>query len=229
MTTARTLIRKSLMDIGALVKNEQPDADEANDALEALNGLLGTWSNFSANIYYRARETFNLTSASSYLIGSGQTFNTTRPVFIAEAFVSSGDIDYPLVITTQETYDSESFKTATGIPQYLVYNNNYPYGTITLYPVPSGVQTITILSEKPLTEIATLDTSLSFPPGVERALQKNLALDLAPQYSQPITPELKEAAVTSLAAIRVAVIRNRPINAFPESRSIGNIYNGFVS
>ncbi len=218
-----------MMDIGALVKNEQPDSDEANDALTALNGILGTWSNFSANIYYRARETFNLTSAASYLIGSGQTFNTTRPVFIAEAFVSSGTIDYPLVIIPQETYDSESFKTATGIPQYLVYNNNYPYGTITLFPVPDGVQTITILSEKPLTEIATLDTSLSFPPGVERALQKNLAMELAPQYSQPITPDLDRAAKDSLGAIKLAVVRNRPINAFPQSRSIGNIYNGFVS
>lgn len=229
MSTARTIIRLALLEIGALTKTEQPAADEANDGLTALNAMLGTWSNFAANVFYRTRETFNLGSAASYSIGSGQTFDTVRPLQIVEAFTSSGSIDYPLIIINQEQYDAITFKTASGIPEYLTYNSNYPYGQITFYPVPSGVQSVTLLSEKPITQIASLDTDISFPDGWERAIIKNLAIDLAPQYAQEPSAATVKAAQESLGAIKVATVRSRPIPAFPQSRSIGNIYNGWSS
>lgn len=229
MTTARTIIKRAMQDNGVLTKGENPSADEANDALDALNALIDSWSNFSANIYSRALETFSLTSAASYLIGAGQTWNTTRPVQIVDAYTTIGTIDYPLSIINQEQYDSISFKANAGIPQYLVYNNAYPYGTVTLYPTPAGPTSITLLSEKPITTFATLDTSASLPQGWERALVKNLAMELTPQYGQRVTPELAQAAKESLGAIKLSVIRARPVNSSPSVRTTNNVYTGWYS
>lgn len=229
MTTARTIIKKAMQKVGVLTKGENPAADEANDALDALNSLIDSWSNYSANIYSRALETFSLTSAATYTIGAGQTFNTTRPIQIVDAYVTSGGIDYPLTIINQEQFDPVSMKTTQGIPQYLIYNNAYPYGTITLYYVPSGVSSITLLSEKPITTFATLDTSMSLPQGWERALVYNLALELAPEYQQQPNATVERIAKESIGAIKTAVIRSRPINSSPVVRTNNNIYTGFYS
>ncbi len=43
MTTARTLITRSLRTLGVLHSGETPSAEEANDALDALNEMLGAW------------------------------------------------------------------------------------------------------------------------------------------------------------------------------------------
>lgn len=228
MTTARTLIKKALLEIGALTKSEEPSDDEANDGLDTLNALLSSWSNFSANIYSRTQETFPLTSAASYLIGDGQVFNTTRPIQIIDAYVTLGTIDYPLELINQELYDDIAFKANQGIPQFLTYNNGYPYGKITLYPVPVSVTSVTILSEKAITNFPTLDTLMVLPEGWERAIIKNLAIELASQYSQPVTPVLEKAAQKSLGAIKLAVVRSRPVEVNPVIVR-GNVYNGWMS
>lgn len=227
MATARGIIKKAMQKIGAITKGENPSADEANDALDSLNALIASWSNFADNIYSRTLETFNLTSAATYSIGTGQTFNTTRPIQIVDAYVTSGDIDYPLTIINQEQFDPVAMKTTQGIPQYLIYNNAYPYGTITLYYVPSGVSSITLLSEKAITGFATLDTVMSLPEGWERALVYNLALELAPEYSQQPDPSVAAIAVQSLGAIKMAVVRSRPINSSPVVRTNSNVFTGF--
>lgn len=229
MSTARDIIKKSLQKIGTLTKGENPSSDEANDALDSLNALIASWSNFSENIYSRTLETFNLTSAATYSIGAGQTFNTTRPIQIVDAYVTSGGIDYPLTIINQEQFDPVAMKTTQGIPQYLIYNNAYPYGTITLYYVPSGVNSITLLSEKPITGFATLDTAMSLPDGWERALVYNLALELAPEYAQQPDASVAAIASQSLGAIKLAVIRSRPINSSPAVRTVNNVYTGWYA
>lgn len=228
MTTARDIIKRAMLEVGVLTKGESPSADEADDALATMNALLSSWSNYGDLIYSRTKETFSLSSSPSYTIGSGQTFNTARPIQIIDAYVTSGTVDYPLVIITEETYDHIPFKTAAiGLPEYLTYNNAYPYGTITLYPVPDGSYSITLLTEKALTSLSTLDTVISFPEGVERALVKNLAVELAPQYGQQVSAELAQSARESLGSVKLAVVRSRPINAFPQARATGNIYSGY--
>ena len=227
MPSARTIIRKAMLEIGALTKTEQPAADEANDALDTLNSLIASWSNFSDNIYSRTQETFPLTSAATYTIGAGQTFNTARPIQIIEAYTTSGNIDYPIIIINQEQYNNITFKSANGYPEYLAYNNGYPYGVISLYPAPSGVTSITLLTEKAITQFATLDTVMSLPDGWERALIKNLAMDLAPAYGQEPSGSLVNAAAKSVGAIKLSVVKSRPVPAFPQSGRIQNIYTGY--
>lgn len=227
MTTARTLIKKAMQKVGILVKSEVPDDDEANDALDSLNALIASWSNYSYNITTRVRETFSLPTTTNITIGTGQTFNTTRPIQIVDAYCSQGTIDYPMEIVNAEQYDSISFKSIQGRPQYLSYDNGYPTGNINVYPVSSGGYTLTILSEKAITGFATLDTELNLPEGWERALVYNLALELAPEYGQQPDGSVVKIAADSLGAIRLAVVRSRPVNSDLNLRVSGNVFDGW--
>lgn len=227
-TTARTIVKKALQKIGALVKSEEPSADEANDGLDALNALIDSWSNDSLNIYARTWESLNLVGGTaSYTIGSGGVLNTTRPTNIVAAYIRSGGIDYNLTIADDEAYNSISFKTAQSIPSFLNYDGGYPLGTIRLYPVPSAAYSLFLLTEKPLTSFTTLDTALSMPGGTERALIYNLGIDLAPEYNQQINPAHAKTAGEALGLIRTKVAQVRGMDAYPQNMTLRNIYSGF--
>jgi hypothetical protein len=228
-TSARDIIKKSLQKIGALVKNEDPSADEANDALDALNGLIDSWSNDSSTIPSRAWETFTLQGGvTTYTMAPGLTFNTTRPTNIIGGYIRIGTIDYPLTVVTDEAYNSITFKSLTGIPEFINYDNAYPTDNVRLYPAPSAAYSIFLLSEKPLASFATLDTVVSLPAGWVRTLVYNLAIELAPEYSQPPDQSIFKIANDSLAMVRLSAIRSRPMDAYPQKMSVRNIYSGWA-
>lgn len=228
MTTARTIVRKAMQKIGALVKGEQPSADEANDGFDALNAMIDSWGNDSLNVYARAWETFPLTSAASYTIGAGGDFNTTRPTNIVASYLRSGTIDYPVEVIDDEAYSTIAFKSLQGISYFLNYDNAYPLGNIRLYPVPSASYSIFLLTEKALTRFTDLDTQLSMPPGTERALIYNLSIELAPEYNQQISAELAKTAAESLGLIRTKAAQVRGMDAYPKNMTVRNIFSGWA-
>jgi len=227
MTTARDIITRSLQKIGAIVKNEVPAADEANDGLNSLNALISSWSNDSLNIYARTWETFSLTGASSYTIGTGGNFNTARPTNIVAAYLRSGTIDYPIDIIDDAAYVSISYKNLQGIPEFLNYDNGYPLGRIRLYPLDNAGYSLFLLTEKAVSQFATLDTDMSLPDGWERALIYNLALELAPEYSQKPDAYIVKIANDSLGAIRQKVAQVRTMDAYPSNLAVRNIFSGW--
>lgn len=227
MTTPRTIIKRALQKIGAIVKNEEPSADEANDALDSLNMLISSWNNDSLNTYARTLESFPLTSAASFTIGSGGDFNTTRPLDIDTAYVRLGSIDYQLAIIDDETFNSITYKNLTGIPQFINYTNSYPLGVLKIYPLGSSAYTLYLSSEKPVTGTLTLDTTLSLPGGWERALVYNLALELAPEYNQKPDAYIVKIAGDSLGAIKTKVAQVRGMDAFPQGLAVRNIFSGW--
>lgn len=230
MATARDIITRSLQKIGALTKNQSPSADEADDGLVALNGMIGMWSNDSLMTIARTLENFPLVSnTSTYSIGPGQTFNTVRPIQIIDMYVRSGTIDYPMSPISDDMYANIQFKPALGIPEFYNYSNGYPSASIKLYPVPSSNYQLYILSEKELTSFASLDTVVSLPPGWEMALVYNLAILLAPEYGQPVSQDTASIAASSLRAIQKAVNKNRSFDAQPaRGPGVYNFYAGFV-
>ena len=133
-------------------------------------------------VYAETFETFNLTAGDgTYTIGVGGDFNTIAPKRIVSAYVTNGSIDYPLYIIDSKQYSEIPFKADDGIPECLYYNNNYPLGTIKLYPLPIG-DTLTINSEKAITSFTNLDTEFSMPAEYQMAIVYNLAVMIAPEY-----------------------------------------------
>ncbi len=228
MTTALDIIKSSMRKVGALTKTENPSADEAIDGLEMLNDLLASYSNDSMVVYARSVDSFTLSGGvSTYTIGSGGTFNTSRPIKAISAYIRIGGVDYPLTTVNDEQFAQITYKATPGIPEVINFTNDYPLGTVKLYPVPSGSYTIFIVSEKQLTEF-TINQEVDLPAGWKRMLVYNLAMEMFPEYGQPATQEVKMIADESKALVRKAIMAARPMKWTPKTSTSGSIYTGWI-
>ncbi len=228
MTTALGIIKSAMRKSGILVKSEDPSADEAVDALEMLNDLLASWSNDSMVVYARTLESFTLNSGvPSYTIGPSGTFDTIRPIKIISAYVRSGGIDYSLEIESEENYDAVALKSTGSIPEFIIFSNAFPLANLTFYPTPATQYTLFLRTEKQLTSF-TLSQDVDLPPGWKRALIHNLAVELAPEYGQQVSPEVYEIAKESKSEIRHAVMVAKPMTWDTGLGLEGSVYNGWV-
>lgn len=234
MTTANELISRSLRLIQVLGTGRRTlTANEADDGLEALNSMLDAFSIERMMVYQILEENFSLVAGTAnYTIGSGGTFSTTRPIKIENAFLrDSSNNDYPLEIIDNLTYDSFTNKTDSGRPQYLYYDPIYPLAYIRLLYVPAYADTLYINSWKPLQQFTDGAAALALPPGYERMIVYNLAIEINAEYGMPLAPEVVEIARQSKAAIK-RINAPSPIADVTEAalltgRRVGrNIYTG---
>lgn len=229
MTTALGIITSAMRKSGILSKGESPSASEANDGLEMLNDILSSFSNDSMVVYSRTLENFTLsTGTANYTIGDGATFNTARPIKIISAYVRSGGVDYPLQILSDENYANIGLKTVGSIPQFINYTNAFPQATIRLYPSPAAAYELFILTEKEITAL-TLNQTVSFPPGWNRMMIYNLAVEMAPEYGQPVTQEIYQIAKDSKAEIRQSVMTAKTMQWDSQATGVDNIFSGWYT
>ena len=206
-STAHDIIRGAMRLIGAVDPGEPLTAAEADDGLEALNEMLESWSNERLAVPQILQENFALVSGTaSYTIGSGATFNTTRPLDILSAFIRDDGYDYPLRILDREEYDAITYKAASFQPEALYYQPSVANGIIYLHGVPAKTYSVTnglyINSMKQLQRFAALTTDIVLPPGYKRAIKYNLAPELAPEYNRKVPDAVLAIARESKAAIK---------------------------
>lgn len=204
--TALQLITSSMRLIGAIATGETPTADEANDGLTALNDLMETWSTENLAIYGSANESFPTVGGQAvYTIGPAGNFNTVRPVRIASAYCTYQGVDFPIEIIGQDQYNLIPLKTQQQqVVEQLLYVPDNPLGIITLWPVPSQIITLVMSTDRVLSQVPSLATSLIFPPGYLLALKHALAILLAPDYGVSVSPEIIGVHTTAKANIKRA-------------------------
>lgn len=178
------LIASSMRLIGALASGETATANEINDGLLVLNDLYENWSTERLSVWGAANETFALVPGqATYTIGAGGNFNTVRPVVITDAYCTFSGVDFPIEIVPQDQYNRINLKTMQQpIVEQLLYVNDFPLGLITLWPVPSGANTITLSTGRVLNGPIVATDVLTGPPGFMKAMRFCLALELAPEY-----------------------------------------------
>jgi len=218
VTTATQIITTALRHLGKLSAGASPSASELSDGLSDLNDLLETWATEPLMLHYQSNESFTLSGAQSYTIGSGGTFNTTRPVRILSAYVREGTTDYPVrVMTDRMEYDRICQKATTGRPEVLYYEPTDPLGTVFVYPVGDSTHTLYLNNQAQLTAFADVTTSYDLPPGYKSCLQYNLAVDIAPGYETEPSAIVVSRAMTTKASIKRM---NRPSPVMTYSAAI---------
>lgn len=231
MSTALTIIKASLKLIGALGQGETPSDADAADGLEALNTMLDSWQTKRLYVYQIKEENFSLTgSKGTYTIGSGGDFNTTRPIKISDAFIRENGVDYGLnIIEQRDDFNRISVKSVeSNIPDYLYYETGFPLGTIHLWSVPNTANDLFINSWQTLQSFSGLTTQLSLPPGYERAIKYNLALELAPLFGVTPTDEVKRIAKESSGSIKR--VNNRALTSSLDPAVTNGIHgDGFTN
>ncbi|MBK6906483.1 MAG: hypothetical protein IPH08_05015 [Rhodocyclaceae bacterium] len=184
--------------------------------------MIDSWRNDRLMVYALSESTLTLTPTdASYTIGTGGNINTTRPVKIESAFCRAGSVDFPVDVIGKARYDAIPDKTTTSdIPDFLYYDSAVTTGNINLWPVPTTANVLHVTMWTVLSTLAAVSTTVTLPPGYERALAYNLAIEIAPEYEKTVSQEVAKIARESLAALKK--INSRQIIAYSELSINGN-------
>ncbi len=236
MPTARDLIQGALERIQVYAPGEQASNPDIARGFSELNSMLDSWSNENLTCYAILEQTGTIQpGVSSYTIGPGGAFNMTRPLRILDgpgrAYLLDQNGDkYPLDVVTQDQWNLITQpNTNSDLPSTLFYDPQFPLGIINIYPEPYESFPIFWDSYLQLGDLSSLSTSLSLPPGYEKAIRDNLAIELAPYFpTAQVTPALIQAASKSKANVKRTNIRPTVAAYDPEivakARGAWNIY-----
>jgi hypothetical protein len=216
--TASELISASLRLIG-VPSIVTPGAQ----ALEALNNLLQSWTTERLSVYAIRRNTHVLTATTqTYTIGTGGVINVPRPAYLESASILLTGVRYPLELIDSLEWDKIREDAVSALLPLKLYNDYAsPLSTLYLWPKPSGTPTLELQSWQPLATFATLADVVALPPGYERAVRYNLAIDLAPEFNRQISQEVlgiatqSKAEIAELNALNAAKGPNQPENMPP--------------
>jgi hypothetical protein len=203
--TARDIITRSLRIVGVLGAGETASAEDAADSFVALNSMIDSWSIDRLFAYNIVQSSFPLTAGTArYSIGNGGTFNTIRPNEIEYAFARDvNNLDWQIDIITQEQYAAILLKNVGNTyPNVLWYDPEYPLAYVNLYPLPGVNLTLYLGIWSILTQFATLDTQISFPPGYEDAITFSLAERLGVEYRMPVGADAQQIALKARARVQ---------------------------
>jgi len=207
MATAAEIIENGLRKLGVIASGADPSSAEQADGLTALNEMIESFSNESVFIFDDNEETFLLTtSKASYTMGSGGDFDTTRPLKISKARIqlntSNPVIELRMDILSLDEWAKIVQKNiSSNIPRSIYIDYSYPLATINVYPIPSVAQSIILNSMKVVQSFATAATAVSLPPGYNRMLTYNFAVEVASEYGVEPSPTVQRIANESKANI----------------------------
>lgn len=236
--TVGDLVKSVLRLVGALAKSETPAADEMQDTIQALNMMLLSWSARKLLVRSTVSGDFPLTvNLASYNIGTGQTFNTPKPLAITSAYlIDSNNVESDLEVVSREVYNSYDDKLlAIGRPVAIAYDPNEAqqasqYGTIFVYYIPDQAYTLHIEQQKILTELGAAASVLTFEGHYYKALKFNGAKEIYREYrghDAPIPADILEQAAESMRIIETLNATTPRIKLdIPGGGSRFNIYQG---
>jgi len=230
MPSANDFAGYALRLLNVIQPGEDPSSEDGQTAFDVLNRWMDALGTQRQTIYFLTRTTHTLTSGTaSYTIGTGGTINIVRPVWIDRAGLildtsAATPTEAPIRILTDDEYAGWSQKTLTSsLTGAIWYDHNWSAGLGRIYvlPIPSVSTTQLVLyTPTALTEFANQSTDYTFPPGYERAITYNLALELTAYYpAAALPPTLAKFAADSLADVKRSNFRASQVQIDPSLRS----------
>lgn len=206
MATGTTLINRALRSLKVLASGASPTSAETADALVALNSMLESWRNDGLLVYAAVDSSLTMVSTqSSYTIGTSGDLNITRPVKIESAFMRISGVDTPVRMLDESEWYAIPDKTVTStLVECAFYNPTMAssQGTLLVYPVPTAANVLHLIHWIVLASLSAAGDTVTLPPGYDRAISLNLALDLADEFDVTPSALLVKNAKDALAQIK---------------------------
>jgi hypothetical protein len=211
--SARSIGTTALRLLGVAAAEAPLSADMAQSALDALNTLLDAWSVERLLTWTRPRYVLPLVAGQgqyTWGLAPGETTPADiphpAPVRLEIALLNIGGSpaqEWPVTILTQEDWETQIwFKDLQSSYVECVYlEDTVPYNVLHVYPVPTGGHTLVLLPWQAHSPYAGWDSVLEWPSGYARAMQANLALELASQYGVEPSQTLLRMADESKRAL----------------------------
>lgn len=235
MTTALQIIESAMGKINMIAAGETLSAEDADLCLSRLNTMVDAWGLENLMCYTTTETTFTLpANTTSRTIGTGQQINVARPVRIElGSFTRISGIDRQLTPASEREYNSISLKsTASGWPVVAHFDGGSPTGNVYFWPPASEAAEVHLVTLAPISQFADLATEYTLPPGYQRALENNLAVEIAPDFRREVSPMVAGAAANSKRQIK-RMNHKAPQMDMPQSLSrrgspsIGDFYGGY--
>lgn len=211
MTAVLDIITGAVRLLGAVSQGVPLSAGDGKDGLAALNSMLDSWNINSLMVYTKNFDTYDLVAGKGeYTIGpSGdiQVAPQLRPTNIDRALLRITNVTPNFERLLNRNNDDEwaaiSIKSLQGTyPTDFYSTGDFPNLRLFLWPIPTVGNQIVLWTWNQLAQIATVNATLNLPPGYERCIRYNLAMELASEYGIMPTPMVQQTAIDTLAAIK---------------------------
>lgn len=228
--TGTQLVQDALAGCGAYGPVDTLADADAQLVLRRLNRLLESWANENLMVYEIAVDTLTMVAGTATYLSSSLA-SAIRPVSVDSAYLTLNSISYPLSLIDNQTWGDIPYKPARGLPQVLFADPGQSTWSLNFYPTPDAAYVLNLSVRRLLAASAvTLATTISLPPGYERAIVDNLSVDIAPSFGRQVDPVLMKSANDAKANLKRAnyiplVMESGIWNGVEPS--LGFIYNGF--
>lgn len=213
--TLRQVMEQAYRMAGALKHPGQGISNsESQEGLDIFNMLVDGMKIENLLLIFYIRTVVNaILAQKDYGVGPGQDWDIERPekIHTAGFIVQNGENEGELpmqVILTYEDYAAQVVKnTRSTIPLILYYRATLPYGTSTLWPVPSIDSRIAIYTQGAFQEMLNVDDPLVAPKGWKEMLLYQLAIRVHQRYpNKPMDP-----TVFSMATFYKERVKNQQL------------------
>ena len=205
MATVSDLIEDAMGKLGVLQVGQGGETAVKAVWLRELQRMLGRWANIPELQYTSIEGNFSTAgTTASYTIGTGQTWNTSIPIVIEQAWIRVSNEDYPVEVVKRRAYKAIQNKTTAGRPKKLYFDRGPSTGTVYVWPTPSAIETIYLDMRKAIATYTATTDSVSLPSGYEDLIVWALALAMVPHYlmaNDPRVPLIKEQLRDSMVAL----------------------------
>jgi len=200
--TSRDLISDAHRLLGLAASGNALPESVYQDNLAALNQMIDSWSIERLSVFSTQDQVFTWpANTASRTLGPSGNFVGNRPVLLDPSTYfrdPESGISFGLVFINQQQYNGIALKTnSSTYPQVMFTNMTYPDITMTVYPVANKALEYHIVSVEELSQPATLNTTLAFPPGYLRCFKYNLAVEIANEFGVEPPPTVMRIAMAS--------------------------------
>jgi hypothetical protein len=193
MALVSDIINEAFLDLNAIAAGESITSAEQADAFLRLQQMLDQWSAEQLSVYTVVHAGFTITAGTTvYTLGTAGSLATAAiPVRVTGAAGVAGAFRGPIKVVSWDEFDALT-KDGSGevavIPEILAADNAWPAINIRLFPTPAASPaTLWLDYWTSLAQFSTVGDTVTLPPGFQKALHTNLAVDLYPQYARPGT------------------------------------------
>lgn len=162
LNSVNNLITTSLRLGGVIREGEIPAQGKTATALMFLNGILSTWSQYKAYIYFVKELTFiGLSNQLYYFIGRqpNDTIQADPFVEIDSVVYNIGGVTYTPQRLSKVDFDNIAFKQVSSMPGNWTHQVNQDNCQFGLYPRTVGGEIITITGKQKLNDVNLFETA----------------------------------------------------------------------
>lgn len=173
LLTVRQVGTKAMRLLSVLALGETPTGDEAEEIIQSLNLMLKSWQADGVNLWRQPNLTF-LT-----VIGQATYTLTPRPMDVQDASINYG-YDRQMQRWEKGEYDQIPNKDTLGYPSCYYVDRQRDAVTMSLWPVPNSIQTVTYTAARIIEDVTELEQNIDVPQEWLEAVAYNLAVALYP-------------------------------------------------